>query len=63
MNTKIGTQVKQIVPAAIVGTIMEVRWNQDADCKEILVQYTENGEPHSRWFLESELMEPEAPAA
>jgi hypothetical protein len=56
MNTKLGTPVKQIVPAAIEGVIDDVRWNKEADCKEIHVTFSDaDGNPTSRWFLETEL--------
>ena len=58
MNTKPGTLVTQVVPHAIEGEVVDVRWNKDADCKEILVAYIgAEGEDTERWFLENELKE------
>lgn len=52
-----GAQVRQIVPV-IEGEVADRRFNDEADQLEYLVTYTgADGEPSSRWFLESQLQE------
>jgi hypothetical protein len=50
-----GAQVRQVVPA-IQGEVTARRFNEEADCMEYLVAYTDaDGEPAERWFLETQL--------
>lgn len=46
---KTGTRV-QLVQPVIEGTVTQRRINPETDEIELLVQWTENGEPVQRWF-------------
>jgi hypothetical protein len=51
-----GAQVRQIVPAPIVGTVKERRLHDEAGEIEYLVEWTDgDGNPASRWFLASQI--------
>lgn len=51
-----GATVRQIVPAPIVGTVVERRLNDDAGQIEYLVESIDaDGNAASRWFLESQI--------
>ena len=47
-------------PVVIQGIIKETRWNNERECKEHLLTWTDAGEAHERWFLETELEPNEA---
>lgn len=50
-----GSKVRQVVPV-IEGEVSERRFNDEAECMEYLVEYTDaEGHPASRWFTESQL--------
>lgn len=50
-----GTQVRQVVPA-IEGEVSARRFNEEADCMEYLVSFTNaDGSAAERWFLEAQL--------
>lgn len=50
-----GQQVRLKQPA-IAGPILDTRFNKDAKELEHLVEYVDPaGEPHQRWFLDSQL--------
>lgn len=58
MAIKTGSTVRQIVPAPIVGTVTERRFNDSADQMEYLVESPDtdgDGSPQTRWFLESQI--------
>lgn len=57
MPIKTGATVRQVVPT-ITGEVVERRFNESQDQMEYLVAYAgTDGEPGSRWFLESDLQE------
>jgi hypothetical protein len=50
----------QVTIPSISGVVTSVRWNEKENCKEVLLNFTMNGEQHQRWFKESELTATEA---
>jgi len=54
---KLGTQVRLVQPV-IQGSVADVQWNKEVESLEALVNYTgADGQPHSRWFLVTQLEE------
>lgn len=58
---KTGTTARLIQPV-IEGVVMERRINPVTDELEVLLQWTENGEPVSRW-IDADQLQPVAEAA
>lgn len=57
MALKKGSTAK-LVPPTVQGSIADVKWNADADCKEFLLQWTTaDGDVNERWFVEADLQE------
>lgn len=55
MSIKIGQQAKLVQPV-VQGEVKDTRFNKDEGQLEHLLSYIgADGEPHERWFLESEL--------
>lgn len=60
MPIKTGATVRQIMPAPIVGTVIERRLNDSHDQVELHVESPDadgDGAPDRRWFLESQVEE------
>ena len=52
-----GAQVRQVAPA-IEGEVTARRFDESTDGMSYLVAFTgADGQPHERWFLESEITE------
>ena len=46
----------KLIQVPVVGTIVETRWNNEADCKEHCLQSDAGADGiHIRWFKETEL--------
>lgn len=57
---KKGAKVRVIPPQPIVGTVIERRINPGTDCEELLIEWTESGEPTRAWFDADKLEEVQA---
>jgi uncharacterized protein YodC (DUF2158 family) len=58
---KVGTVVRQIVPAPFEGAVADVHYVAEEDAFRYLVVVNEkDGAVHSRWFDESHITEKEA---
>ena len=57
MAIKLGTPVRQIVPAPVAGIVMRKEWDNDTEQFRFLVEWPdpEGEEPHSRWFNEDDI--------
>lgn len=54
---KKGTTVRVVPPQPIEGTVVDRRINPETDELELLVAWTEDGQPVQRWFDADELEE------
>lgn len=51
----------KLTQPTIQGTVAETRWNNEKDCKEHRLEWSDSeGNAHDRWFLESELEQVQA---
>ena len=57
MAIKLGTPVRQIVPAPVAGIVMRKEWDHDTEQFRFPVEWPgpEGGEAHSRWLNEDDI--------
>jgi hypothetical protein len=57
MGIKLGSTVRQIVPAPEAGTVVKKQFVEATDTFQFLVEYAPDADGHaaSRWFEESEI--------
>ena len=55
-------QLRKIKGTEITGTILDVQYHKEAEQLEGLLEYQQDGETHTRWTKESELVAEEVAA-
>ena len=60
MAIKLGTSVRQVLPAPIEGQVVSKQFVEATDCFQYLVEWPDtdgDGVPQSKWFNEGEIEE------